>query len=200
MRTLLPAAPDLRASGAACAQGLLFLTYLGVSSLTTFPNKRPPSASPDEPCGLRGETDALLLLALLEKQLELLTADLSDGTNLPKSRIPTQLQSQLEPEPLREGPSEIRTATAEDIKASTARLKGPGRAQGHLHPASVCPEAPPVYPALHHMGCRLAILSLLLFSVCPMHANPLSPMKSNTVQVGTTSSGLVLPLWKLTIC
>ena len=26
---------------------------------------------------------------LLEKQLELLTGDLSDGTNLPKSRIPT---------------------------------------------------------------------------------------------------------------
>ena len=34
-------------------------------------------------------TDALPRLALLEKQLELLTGDLSDGTNLPKSRIPT---------------------------------------------------------------------------------------------------------------
>ena len=71
-------------------QDLPFLTYLGVSSLKHFLQEKAALCTPRLAVwAWRGWTDALLRLALLENQLELLTGDLSDGTNLPKSRIPT---------------------------------------------------------------------------------------------------------------
>ena len=76
----------------------------------------------------------------------------------PRAEFQPQRWSQLEPDPLRYGPSEIHTVTAKDIQLSTARQRGQG-------PLSLCfdlPRSTTWPPNLKQRGYYLAILPSLI--------------------------------------
>lgn len=119
----------------------LFSPILESHHLKLSPTRGHPLHSQISCTGWKDGTDALLLLALLEKQLELLTGDLSDGTNLPTSRIPTSAT-----EPAGTRAASIRPLGNSHSNSRRHQTKD-GEAQDHLNPALASPEVSPVHPA-----------------------------------------------------
>lgn len=139
-------------------------SHLSLSLITanTLPKKRPPSALPDQPgrpeelgqmlcCGLhywKNNSSCLLVTSQMEQTSR-------------RAECQPQLWSQLEPELLRIRP------LGNSHKPSMARRGDRGPAKGQFHPASTCPEAPPVHPVQWHEAMFIFYLSHECKSLAP---------------------------------